>query len=108
MSVNKIILIGNIGNDPEIKEVNGNKLAKLSLATSEKYTNKQGEKVENSEWHNVTFWGRTAEVVEQYVKKGMKLYVEGSIKYNKVEKDGNTTYYTEVRGQVMQMLSKID
>ena len=105
MSVNKVILIGNVGQYPEVKEVgSGNKVAKFSLATTEKYT-KNGEKVETTEWHNIEMWDRQAEIVEQYVKKGDKLYLEGKIKTDKWEaEDGTNRYSTKINCFHMQML----
>lgn len=73
---NKVTLIGNIGQNPEVKELNGgNKLAKFSLATNETYRNKAGEKVTDTQWHNLTAWGKTAEIVEKYVKKGSEIAI---------------------------------
>ena len=81
MSVNKVILIGNVGRDPEIVTFdNGNKVANLSLATSERWTNKSGEKQEATEWHNLAVFGKLADIVEKWVKKGQQLYIEGKIK----------------------------
>ncbi len=108
MSVNKIILIGNVGNDPEIKQVGENKLAKFSLATSESYKNKQGEKIENAEWHSVIVWGKLAEIVEKYVKKGSKLYIEGKIEYKSYEKAGEKKYFTQIKCSNIKMLGNIE
>ena len=110
MSVNKVILIGRVGKDPEVRTMDsGNKVANFSLATSEKYTKKDGEKVENTEWHNISIWRGLAEVVEKYVKKGSLLYLEGKIKTRSYEKDGEKRYITEVICHDMTMLgSKSD
>ena len=106
MSVNKVILVGNVGADPEVKRLeSGNVVAKITIATSEKYVNKNGEKVENTEWHNVVFWGKLAEVLENYIKKGSQLYVEGKLSTRSwADKDGNKRYTTEIIGNNMQML----
>ncbi|MFC2129045.1 single-stranded DNA-binding protein [Bacteroidota bacterium] len=108
MSVNKVILIGNVGKDPEVRHLeNGGPVARFSLATSETFTNKNGEKVTTTEWHNVVFWRRLAEVVEKYVTKGSKLYVEGKITHRTWDdKEGNKRYTTEIVGNTMQMLDK--
>lgn len=109
MSVNKVILIGNLGTDPDIKVFDsGDKIVTISLATSEKWTDKQtGEKRENTEWHRVVFNNRLAEIAEQYLRKGSKVYVEGSIKTRKWQdpKTGQDRYSTEIRANSLQMLS---
>jgi len=102
--LNKVTLVGNVGQSPEIKDLNGNKIAKFSLATSEKYTNKGGEKINNTEWHNIVIFGKLAGVVEKYVKKGDKLYIEGKIKTNSYEKDGIKRYSTSIICNNMIML----
>lgn len=98
-SVNKVILIGNCGKDPEIRTMqNGNKVANLSLATSESWKDKAtGEKKEKTEWHRVVVFGGLAEIVERYVRKGSKVYVSGSLATRKwTDKDGVEKYSTEV------------
>lgn len=86
--LNKVILIGRVGKDPEIKDFSGRKLARIALATSEKYTS-NGVNKEDTEWHNLEMWGKAAEVAEKWAKKGMLLYVDGKIKTQKYEaKDG--------------------
>ena len=108
-SVNKVILIGNIGKDPEVRYLpSGDAVANLTLATSENWTDKaSGDKKEATEWHRVAFFGRTAEVAGQYLKKGAKIYVEGSLRTRKwQDKDGQDRYTTEVRGDVMRMLDR--
>lgn len=104
--VNKVILIGNVGKDPEIKHLdNGMVIANLRLATSETYKNKNNEKVTNTEWHNVVLFRNQAEVAEKYVKKGDALYIEGRIRTRSWDdKDGNKRYMTEIIGNNMQML----
>ena len=106
MSVNKVILVGNLGNDPEVRYMpNGNAVANVSLATSDTWKDKStGEQQEKTEWHRVVFFNRLAEIVEQYVKKGTKLYVEGRLQTRSWEQDGVKRYSTEVVANEMQML----
>lgn len=105
MSVNKVILVGNVGKDPEVKYVEQDvPFARFTLATSESYKAKNGEKVETTEWHNIVMWRGLAKVVEQYVKKGSKLFIEGKITHRQYEKDGVTKYFTEIVGNNMVML----
>jgi single-strand DNA-binding protein len=103
--INKVILLGNTGKDPEIKEVSGTKLATFSIATTETYKDKSGEKKTNTEWHNVEAWGTLAGIIEKYVKKGDKLYLEGKITYQTYEKDGQKHTVTKIRISEMKMLS---
>ena len=104
-SVNKVILLGNIGKDPEVRETKAGNIVNLVMATSEKYTDKSGQKQENTEWHNLVVFGKLADVVTKYVKKGDKLYVEGSITTRKWEdKEGNTRYNTEIKVRELTML----
>lgn len=109
--VNKVILLGNLGKDPEIKYMaNGNAVANITLATSETWNDKSsGEKKEKTEWHRVVFFGKLAEIVGQYVKKGSKIYIEGKLQTRKWQgQDGKDNYTTEVvvdgMGGTMQML----
>ncbi|MCF6358519.1 MAG: single-stranded DNA-binding protein [Draconibacterium sp.] len=105
MSVNKVILIGNVGKDPEIRHLDsGVAVANFTLATSESYNAKNGERVTNTEWHNIVMWRGLADVVEKYVKKGSKLYIEGKITSRQYEKDGQTKYFTEIVANNMVML----
>jgi len=106
--VNKVILIGNLGKDPEVRYLdNGVAVANLSLATSENYKNKQGERVTQTEWHDVVLWRGLAEVAEKYLKKGSSVYVEGKLRTNKwVDKDENTRYKTEVLADKLTMLGR--
>ena len=110
MSVNKVILIGNVGKDPEIRHLDsGVAVANFTLATSESYTAKNGEKVTTTEWHNIVLWRGLAEVAEKYVKKGSKLFIEGKITHRQYEQDGVTKFFTEIVGNNMEMLnSKAD
>ena len=104
--VNKVILIGNLGKDPEVRYLdNGVAVANFSLATTENYKNKEGERVSQTEWHNIVLWRGLAEVAEKWLKKGSSVYVEGKIRTRKWEdKDGNTRYSTEILGENMTML----
>ncbi|AAZ96391.1 Single-strand binding protein [Thiobacillus denitrificans ATCC 25259] len=105
-SVNKVILVGNLGRDPEMRYLpSGEAVANLAIATTDKYKDKSGQMVEQTEWHRVSFFGRTAEVCGQYLKKGSQVYVEGSIRTRKyTDKEGVEKYATEIRGDRMQML----
>ncbi len=105
-SVNKVILVGNLGRDPEMRYLpSGEAVANLALATTDKYKDKSGQLVEQTEWHRISFFGRTAEVCGQYLKKGSQVYVEGSIRTRKyTDKEGIEKYATEIRGDRMQML----
>lgn len=103
--VNKVILVGNLGRDPEIRHLeSGKTVASFPLATSEKYKDPQGNSKEEVEWHSVVIWGKLAEIVEKYVKKGDMLYLEGKNKTRSWEKDGVTRYTTEVVCNQMTML----
>ena len=106
-SLNKVMLIGNVGNEPEIRTVSsGKKVAKLSLATSRQFNDRNGQKQEKTEWHRLTAWDRTAEIIEQYVHKGDRLYIEGSIEYSQTEDDqGKPRYWTDIVVREMVMLS---
>lgn len=108
MSINKAILIGNVGNDPEVRHLEGGTpVANFSLATSETYTNRNGEKVTQTEWHNIVVWRGLAEVVEKYVKKGTQLYIEGRIRTRSWDdREGNKRYTTEIVCDVLQMLGR--
>lgn len=114
MSVNKVILIGNVGQEPEVKHLeNGGILAKFSLATSESYKNKNGEKVEITDWHNINCWGNSASFVAKYVTKGTLLYVEGRLRTTSFkDKEGNNRYTTFVEvnkfGERVEIMSKKD
>lgn len=105
---NKVQLIGNLGQDPEIVTLdNGSKLAKFSVATSESYKNAQGEKVEDVQWHNVVAWGKTADIVENYLTKGKQVAVEGKLTHRSYEtKEGEKRYITEIRCNELLMLGK--
>lgn len=105
-SVNKVILLGNLGRDPEVRYMpSGDPIANVTIATSSRYKNKAGEMVEETEWHRVVFFNRLAEIVSQYLKKGNPVYVEGRIKTRKyTDKDGIEKYSTEIVANEMQLL----
>ena len=103
---NKVQLIGNLGNAPEIRSIeSGKKLARFSLATNETYVNAKGEKVKETQWHNLVAWGKTAELVEKYLTKGSEVVIEGKlINRNYTDKEGNKKYVTEVEVSELLML----
>ena len=105
-SVNKVIIIGNLGRDPEMRYLpSGDAVANLRIATTDKFKDRNGDMQESTEWHSVAFFGKTAEICGQYLKKGSQVYVEGSLRTRKwQDKDGNDRYTTEIRGDRMQML----
>ena len=105
-SVNRVIIVGNLGRDPEMRYLpSGQAVANLAIATTDKFKNKQGEMVEQTEWHRVSFFDKTAEVCGQFLKKGSQVYVEGSIRTRKyTDKEGVEKFATEIRGDRMQML----
>lgn len=105
---NKVQLIGNLGQDPEIVTLeNGNRLAKFSIATSDYYKNAKGEKVEETQWHNIVAWGKTAEIVESYLTKGKQVAIEGKLTHRSYEtKEGEKRYVTEIRCNELLMLGK--
>jgi single-strand DNA-binding protein len=95
--MNKVLLIGNVGKDPEVKTFDWGKVAKFSLATTESYKNKQGEKITETEWHNIVFKGKVCDIIEQYVHKGDKIHVEGKIKTHSYEDKNKVTHWaTEI------------
>lgn len=105
---NKVQLIGNLGSNPEVKNLeNGNKVAKMSFATSDVYTNSKGERVEDTEWHNIVMWGKTAEIAEKYLQKGSEVMMEGKLTYRDyTNKEGEKKYITEVVVSGFMMLDK--
>ncbi len=105
-SLNKVMLIGNVGSDPEIRTTpSGTKMAKLSLATNRTFQDRSGQNQEKTEWHRLTFWARLADIVEQYVSKGDRLYIEGRIEYSQTDDgQGNVRYWTDVIVNEMVML----
>lgn len=108
MSVNKVILVGNVGKDPETRYLDETTaITKFPMATSETYKNKSGERVSTTEWHNIVLWRGLAQVAEKYVKKGTQIYLEGRIKTRSYEDaEGNRKYITEIVGDQMQLLGK--
>ncbi|MCA0270017.1 MAG: single-stranded DNA-binding protein [Bacteroidetes bacterium] len=104
--INKVILIGNLGADPELRRTpNGTAVTELRLATNESYKDRDGNVQDKTEWHSVVVWDRLAEICEQYLKKGSQVYIEGSLQTRSYEdKDGNTRYKTEIKAREMQIL----
>jgi single-strand DNA-binding protein len=105
-SVNRVILIGNLGRDPELRYTpSGTAVANFSLATTDRFSNKQGERQERTEWHRIVAWGRTAELCAQYLSKGRSVYVEGRLQTNEWEdKEGQKRRTTEIVAQTVQFL----
>jgi len=107
MSFNKVILVGNVGKDPEIRRFENNIKASFSLATSETYTPKGGDKVTQTEWHNIVAWRRLAELAENYIRKGSQVLIEGKLRYRSYDdRDGNKKYIVEVEADVIQLLGR--
>ena len=107
--VNKVILIGRLGKDPEVRHNDsGTIVANFPIATSETYKDAKGEKKETTDWHNIVMWNQIAEIAEKYLKKGSLVYLEGKLKTRSWEKDGVTRYMTEVICNNMQMLGTKD
>ena len=103
--VNKALIIGSVGKDPEVRATaDGNCIVNLSVATSESWKDKQGNKQESTEWHRVSAFGKLAEIIRDYVVKGSKVYIEGKIKTRSYDKDGVKVYVTEIVANEMQML----
>lgn len=113
MSLNKVMLIGNVGRDPEIRYLEGNsqgggtKVATFTLATTERYRDRNGELRENTEWHNIVAWRQTADVVERFVKKGTQLYIEGRLRTRSyTDQQGIKKYTTEINADNLQLLGR--
>ena len=108
MSINKVILVGNVGKDPEVKHLDSNSsVANFTLATSDHYTNKSGEKVTTTEWHNIVCWSSLATLAENYIRKGSQIYVEGKIRTRSYDaQDGSKRYITEILADTIQLLGK--
>lgn len=114
MSVNKVILVGNVGRDPEIRYLDGNgqngqgtKVATFTLATSERYRDRNGETRENTEWHNIVAWRQSADVAERFVRKGTQLYIEGRLRTRQwTDQTGNKRYTTEITVDTLQLLGR--
>jgi single-strand DNA-binding protein len=105
-SVNKVILVGNLGRDPEVRYMpSGDAVANITIATTETWKDKAGEKQEQTEWHRVAMFGKTAEIAGEYLKKGSQVYIEGRLQTRKwTDKEGQERYTTEIRADRMQML----
>jgi single-strand DNA-binding protein len=107
--VNKVILIGNLGRDPEVRHLEGGvSVANFPIATTESYKDKTGNRVEQTEWHNIVMWRGLADVAEKYLRKGMTIYVEGKLRTRSYDKDGQKHYRTEVLADNMTILSRKD
>lgn len=109
-SVNKVILLGNLGRDPEIRYTqSGTAVANFTMATSERWNDPSGEKRERTEWHRIVVWGKQAEIASEYLRKGRQVYIEGSLQTREwTDRDGNKRYTTEVRAQRLQLLGRPD
>jgi single-strand DNA-binding protein len=108
-SVNRVILVGRLGKDPEIRSTpGGTSVAKFTIATDEKFTDRQGEKQERTEWHNIVAWGKLAEICGQYLRKGKLVFIEGSLRTDSWDdkESGQKKYRTEIVAQNMQMLDR--
>src|SRR5689334_4670817 len=105
-SLNKVMLIGNVGSDPEVRATaSGARVAKMSLATNRTFQDKSGQQQERTDWHRLTFFGKLADIVEQWVHKGDKIYVEGRVEYSQTQDDqGGTRYWTDIVVNEMMML----
>ncbi len=106
--LNKVILVGNLGKDPEVRHLEGGTaVANFSLATSESYKDKSGQRIEQTEWHNIVVWRGLAEIAEKYLKKGMTIYIEGKLRTRSWDdKEGHKRYITEIVGDTFTILSK--
>lgn len=103
--INKVILVGNLGNDPEVKHTAGGMaICTLSLATTSVRKDKEGQQIEKTEWHRVKLFGKLGEIAGEYLKKGRQVYIEGRLEYSTHEKDGVTKYFTDIIADEMQML----
>lgn len=105
--INKVILLGNVGAEPEVRALEGgSKVARIRVATSERYTDKQGNKQENTEWHNVILFNALADVVERYVHKGSQLYIEGKIRTREYEQNGEKRYATDIIANELKLCGR--
>jgi single-strand DNA-binding protein len=109
-SVNKVILIGNLGRDPEVRFTQGGTpVANFTMATTERWNDPSGEKKEKTEWHRIVLWGKQAEIAGEYLRKGRPVYIEGSLQTREwTDREGNKRYTTEVRAQRMQLLGRAE
>ena len=104
---NKVQLIGHVGQDPEIKQLENGRVANFTIATNDSYTNAKGEKVEQTEWHRVSAWGKTVEIIEQLLKKGSHVAIEGKLTHRSYDdKDGNKRFVTEVIANEILLIGK--
>ena len=106
MSVNKVIILGRVGKDVEVKEVGGVKCAAFTIATSERFKDKNGEVKENTDWHSIVAWRATADICERFVRKGEQVYIEGKIKYRSWENNGEKRYATDIVADKVELLGK--
>lgn len=106
--VNKVILVGNLGIDPEVRTLeNGTKLARIRIATSDAYTSKDGQRIEQTEWHNIVLWRQLADVAERFLEKGRQVYIEGKLQTRQwKDREGNDRYTTEVVADNLQLLGR--
>jgi len=107
MSVNKVILLGNVGNDPEVKEIGENKVSNFSLATNKVFVNRNGEKITQTDWHRIVCWGKLADIMQKFVKKGNRIFLEGEIRYRSYEDNkGEKKFITEIFANVIRLIEK--
>lgn len=106
--LNKVMLIGYLGNDPESRQAGSSTVCNFTVATSESYKDSKGDTIERTEWHRVVVWGKLAEICGQYLAKGRQVYIEGKLQTRSWEKDGQKQYTTEIVASAMQMLGKGD
>jgi single-strand DNA-binding protein len=105
--INKVILLGNVGAEPEVRALDGGKkVARIRVATTERYTDQQGNKQEQTEWHNVTLWGGLADVADKYLHKGSQVFLEGKIRTREFEHNGEKRYATEIIANDMKLLGR--
>ena len=105
--INKVILLGNVGAEPEVRALDGGKkVARVRVATTERYTDQQGNKQEQTEWHSVTLWGGLADVADRYLHKGSQVYIEGKIRTREYEAKGEKRYATEIMANDMKLLGR--
>ena len=105
--INKVILLGNVGAEPEVRALDGGKkVARIRVATTERYTDQQGNKQEQTEWHNVTLWGGLADVADKYLHKGSQVYIEGKIRTREYEHNGEKRYATEIIAHDMKLCGR--
>ena len=103
-SINKVIIVGRLGKEPELKDVGQSQVCKFSVATSEKWTDKNGQKQERTEWHNIVVWGKLADICGTYLKKGSEVYIEGKLQTESYEKDGQKKYITNIVAATVQFI----